>query len=232
MNSAPIEPTGSSQPLGGITPDQQLQMSDDISQIVDIIKQLQQALSTGDQTQIIELIKKLKQPLQDLHKIASSMTSQDKKALVQEAMNEFQNFSQGGNVSPTNVALLQGTCTTFEQLHTAPAGSKINVQALLDTNHLSALANALKTHMQANGGYQNDDCQELIDSMNAASSDLQYISQTGQLTSGQTDAVNSIVEINKLDFQIPDAQGYKVADPAIVKSFQNQLNELNNSFFE
>ncbi len=226
MDTPPINSTSSASEIpGGEGPTPSQQAQNDLNEIQQIDDQIEQALAKNESpSQIQALVQKLQNPMQDLTKLAHQL-SPNEANLIDNAEEQYQFFSQGEEViTPSAIALFQGTCDTVSQLISAPSGANINVQALTDQNQLSELANALQYEMQAQGGSGNTECEEILNSMNSPLKDLQQLATSGALTSDQTNLVDKISQ-----FYQDNLTKYETTNPDTVGDFQALLSKLDVS---
>jgi exonuclease VII large subunit len=225
MNTPPVGPTSpTSQPPSdeSLSPSQQAQQ--DLSAISAINSQIEKALAVGaSPAQIQALMRKLQQPLRDLAKLAPELP-QSVNHMIDNAEQQYQFFSHRVEaITPSAIALFQGTCITAAQVIGAPSGATINVQALQDQNQLSQLAIALQFQMQAHGGSQNQACEDIVNHMQGPLKNLQQLAQLGKLTPDQSHQVADITE-----FYNDNLQKYETTNPTTVGHFQTLLTDLGD----
>jgi HPt (histidine-containing phosphotransfer) domain-containing protein len=226
MNTPPIVPTTSASGSAAgdnLPPSQQAQ--NDLDTISKIDEQIEQALANGaSPAQIQALVQQLKQPMQDLANIASQL-SPSEASLIENAEQQYASFTQKEEaITPTSIALFQGTCDTCSQVISAPSGANINIETLQDQNQLSELANALQLQMQGPEGSRNNNCEEILKSMKTPLKDLINLAQNGELSSDQRSDLQTIN-----DFYNDNFQKYETTTPSTVSQFQDLLNKLNNA---
>jgi hypothetical protein len=212
--------------FGGIPPGQQAKQSlDDIQALA---HQLQQELMTSQGDPFNEnLLSQIEKSMSEMHKVikmAPSALSSDAAALSKNAMVQLRHLIHNPDaVTMANVAMLQGTCNTIDQLlSSVEGGQKINAEALQSSNRLLELSNAMQTHMSKHGS---KGIHEIAGKINEASSALNAQLQFGNLNTDQTFRTVSVLETVSAIQNIPTSGSPSAAPVQQLQQSALQLNE-------
>jgi hypothetical protein len=232
MNIPPIEPTPLSSTYG-LRPGEEIpirkRVHSDLFSMQQTHVQLQVALASHDSPSYIDsLLQQLHSPIQDLLQISNKqppVLSQNEIDVVKAIQMQFQSIQTHPQfISASMIAELQGNSSTLDQMFVAEVAGipEPNVSALQAQNYLSYLAHALHLHAKAEGMHSAAS-QAIINSMQKPMKELTHLSESGVLTSIQSDAVIKLTTLYSTTVQVPEK-----ATPETITAFETNLQSLNN----
>ncbi|MBS0604463.1 MAG: hypothetical protein JSS60_05425 [Verrucomicrobia bacterium] len=229
MSSIPPSGGSGESTFGGVPPAQQAQQ--DLDNIQEVALQLQQSIQADNSaTQIQNLVEELQKATKALQEVSSgnpSALSPSQNQLINNVAGQAQNLGQNPDgVSPADLAMLQGTCTTASQMLSAPASAQINVDALQASNQLTSLANTLSDHLKTPGSHAHH---ELVGNMGEPASTLNSQLQSGGLNSDQATLTTTVLENVSTLMNAPTS---KAPAPETVQQLQTTVTQLSQSFLD
>lgn len=170
-------------------------------------------------------VEKMHAPIEALNAAAPQMMPNEA-YLIQNASDQHQQMAAHiAEINPAQVAQLQGTLQTIDQVQAHPYGAKMDIahiDALNATNQLAALSDQLQVQLSSNNP-SSSHVHDLINGMKEPAQKLDDLAKSDKMNASETEQIQVVVTMTTETISVPDA-----STPGAVTGVQESVETLND----